>query len=78
MNFLIFRDFSGIFLIFNEFNLIYFELKINKKIILSCVDVAAKVAGLKTRRHMVMYIHTVWHTHVCARVCVCVWTRKCD
>ena len=47
MNFLIFRDFFGIFLIFYEFIWIYFKLKINKQIFLSHANVAADVAGLK-------------------------------
>ena len=42
--FLIFRDFSRIFLIFYEFIWIYFELKRIKNQIILCADVEADMA----------------------------------
>ena len=47
MNFLIFKDFSIIFIIFNEFIWIYFELKIIKIRFILRGDVAADVAHAK-------------------------------
>ena len=47
MNFLVFRDFSRIFLIFNEFIWISFELKKRKNQILLRVDLTADVAQAK-------------------------------
>ena len=57
MNFLIFRDFSRLFLNFYKFKLIYFELNsiyiyIYIYIYISCVDVAADMLRIATWRHM--------------------------
>ena len=49
MNFLIFRNFSRIFLIFYEFIWIYFELKRIKIIFISRGNVAAEVARTNDR-----------------------------
>ena len=77
LNFLIFRDFSRIFLFF--MSLIQFFL-IKKIIILSHADVAVNVAGVKMHRHVVVYVHTTWCTRmrVCAYARVCTHVRLCD
>ena len=36
---------------------------------------AADVAGAKMRRHVAVYIHTLWRTHKYMRVCVCACVR---
>ena len=69
MNFLIFRDFPGIFL-FYEFNLIYFELKWIKIIFLSYADMAVDMVGAEMHCHMAVYVHAhVEHTYACVRMC---------
>ena len=77
VNFLIFRDFSRIFLIFYEFISIYFELKRIKNIFLLCVDVEADVAWEKMHRHMAAYVHATWRTHMHLRACVPVCVSAC-
>ena len=85
MNFLIFRDFSRIFLIFYEFNSIYFEIKMNKKLyFFSRANVADDVAEATPCRHVAVYEHATWRTRilVCAGVRayarVCIRVRVCD
>ena len=78
MNFLIFRDFFRIFLIFDEFIWIYFEFKRIKKTNLSFTDVAAHVAWAKmvSPRGGGRTCH-VPHAFVCTRVCACVCMCVC-
>ena len=63
-NFLIFRDFSRIFL--NLFRIIFDFFKIKKYDFISRADVGADVAE---HRHMPMCVHTTWR-RTCAYVCV--------
>ena len=69
MNFLIFREFSRIFLNFSKFILDLFQFYKNKSYhFLSLVDVAVDAASVCTR-HVAMYVYR----HVCA--CVRVQAR---
>ena len=42
-------------------------------IILLRDDVVADVAGVKTRRHVIVYAHATWRTCIC----VCAYARVC-
>ena len=76
-----FRDFSIIFMIFNEFIWIYFELKRNKIIKTSHAEVEADAAHRKMCHRVAAYVYAMWrarmhecvsaHVRVCERVCVC-------
>ena len=74
-NFIIFKDFFGIFLIFYEFIWIYFELKRIKMRHLLCGNVVADMVLAKRRCHVTAYEHVcmcaVVHVRVCACMCTC-------
>ena len=81
MNFLIFRDFSRIFVIFDEFIWIYFELKKNKKsdFFIACWCGSSHVEvekGVATWQHKITPHGAEYEgAHVCACVCIgaCEW-----
>ena len=65
--------FLQFFSFFNEFNSIYFELKIT---FLSHADVAADVAQAKMQCHMATYENAMWR-NVCMAAYACVCARVC-
>ena len=46
-------------------------------IFLSHGEEAADVEGVKMRRHVAVYIHAKWRTHMCLRVCVRMCAHMC-
>ena len=52
-----------------------------KIIIFSRVDMAADMAGAKSRRHMAVYVHATWrmcmHVYARVRVCTCAYVCAC-
>ena len=85
MTFLIFRDTLEFFY---KFIWIYFELKRIKNIFLSRLYVVVDVSQAKMRRHIAVYEHATWHTHMwgahvradvykCVHVCACVGALVC-
>ena len=74
MNFIIFRNFSIVFL--NLFGFIL-NLKYLKYIFISHVDMATDMARAITHRHVATYVHATWCMRVHVLACVSACVREC-